>query len=333
MSATATDIDFTVFNKVDSKSSTDLNESFLIKRILTLLKYYQILNVNTDKNNQSIFINFITTTYTVSDIIMDYHQLKKQYGQPINDIMKIAKEVYKIKVYDIKTCPHSSRLYRVNDQSAELNIFDEEDTDSPFKVVMDIIDGIYHFIFHIYESGLRFDHSNTSNYNGGVMDNKNKTSEEHYDADYARLSARIRSTRDNTARFDRINTSNKFNINIGVNDISNTDIVTDEYDVITYLDSIYSGLIKAGVKEEVIDSLSNYVLSELFDTEGLEIDLGIDKGGNIENNINNKICIDFINTMFQKATSLVSIYCDIYCKYIVLTLIVCILLFSVSKYV
>ena len=153
MSASATEmIDLTIFHKRASLSRTsrNLNQSLSIKRILTLIKYYQMLNVNTDKDDQNIFINFINTIYTVSGIIMDYHQLKEKFADQIHDIMKIAKDVYKIKVHDITTCPHSSRLYRVEDKTAKLHIFDNEDKESVFKVVMDIIDGIYHFIFHIY---------------------------------------------------------------------------------------------------------------------------------------------------------------------------------------
>ena len=58
----------------------------------------------------------------------------------------------------------------------------------------------------------------------------------------------------------------------------------------------------------MIESLANYVMTELFDTEGMEIDLEIEKGGNIEGYIDNKKCIETIKNMFSTAKSLVEIH-------------------------
>ena len=262
-----------------------------------------MLNVNTDKDDQSIFIHFINTIYTVKHIIMDYIELQKKYGNKIKDIMNIAVSVYKIKVYDIRICPHSSRLYRIEDKTAKLNIFNEQDKESNFKVVMAIIDGIYHFIFHIFKCGLRVvDIAGDDDI--VIDDNKHQNDDELYDPDYAIMSARISKTRNNTQRFDRINTSNKFNITNITKD-TDINISNDKSDGITYLDSIYKSLTKAGIDQKVIDKLSNYVKTELFDTEGLEIDLQIEKGGNIETIIDNKNCIDCIKNIFNKANSFV----------------------------
>ena len=42
--------------------------------------------------------------------------------------------------------------------------------------------------------------------------------DQYYDREYARICERISNTRNNAQRFYRINTSNKFNINIAVDD-------------------------------------------------------------------------------------------------------------------
>ena len=302
-------------------SKNNLTKSMPIKRILTLIKYYQMLKVNTDKDDQNIFINFINTIYTVKDIVMDYYKLQKEYGDKTEEIMKIAKSVYKIQAYDIKTCPHSSRLYRADDQAAKLNIFDKEDKESVFRVVMDIIDGIYNFIFHAFDSGLRVrsDDKSDNDLFDDDYDDKQENNE-YYDIDYAKMSAKISKTRDNTARFDRINASNKFNINIDGDDNNNTDDTIDNTsDGITWLDSIYMNLNKADVDETVINKLANYVQTESFDTVGMEIDFEIENGGNIENNIDDKTCIDIIKTMFNKANSYV---CIMYILYVFVHIII-----------
>ena len=77
---------------------------------------------------------------------MDQFHLQKVHGHQINDIMNMARNKYELKSCDISKCAHSSRLYRVDDKSAELKIFDKEDKESIFQVVMDIVDGIHHLI-------------------------------------------------------------------------------------------------------------------------------------------------------------------------------------------
>ena len=67
----------------------------------------------------------------------------------------MTKDAYNVKSYDIPIYPHSASLYCVEDKTAELNIFGKEDEKSVFKVVMDVIDGINHLIFHIYQCDLR----------------------------------------------------------------------------------------------------------------------------------------------------------------------------------
>ena len=111
-----------------------------------------------------------------------------------------------------------------------------------------------------------------------------------------RISERISKTRNNTERFDSINTANKFNINIGAsNDSEKIDTIKDKSDGITWMDAVYDNLSKSGVDEDVIESLFNYVVTEIFDTEGLEIDLFIENGarGNIESHIDDQTCTDW----------------------------------------
>ena len=61
----------------DNYKCQDLESCICIKRILALLKYHELLHIESDGNDQSIFINFINTIYTSSDVIMDQFHLQK----------------------------------------------------------------------------------------------------------------------------------------------------------------------------------------------------------------------------------------------------------------
>lgn len=144
------------------------------------LKGYWISN----ENDQKMFISYIYTTYIVSHFIMDQFHLQKIHGNQIQDIENIAKIDCKLESCDIGTCQHSSRLYRVEDKLAQLNVFDDQDKESVFNVVMDMIDGLHHFIFHIYQCGLRVKADDISDCKD--IDNQQEMNE-YYDPEYQKL--------------------------------------------------------------------------------------------------------------------------------------------------
>ena len=242
-----TAIDLTVFDhKQASSDCHDFKRCICIQRILTSLKYYSLLKINSNSSHQTIFNDFIQTIYTVSNLIMDQHHLQKEHCNEVYEIMNYALSEYKVPKCDIKTCLYSSRLYRVQDALSKINIFDKDDTESSLRIAIDIIDGIHHFVFHVFESGLRDNGKNTVRVD---QNENNKDVDECYDNEFAKMSQRIASTRTNTERFDRINTSNKFNINIAdTKDIAN--VYNNDGDE-TYLDSMYSGLLDADIEYTV----------------------------------------------------------------------------------
>ena len=77
-----------------------------------------------------------------------------------------------------------------------------------------------------------------------------------------------------------------------------------ESDGTTYLDTVYAKLIEAGIDKERVKNLEIYVRKEQFDTESMDLDLKIDNGGNIQNDLQNVNCIDCIKEMLEKSTSM-----------------------------
>ena len=66
----------------------------------------------------------------------------------------------------------------------------------------------------------------------------------------------------------------------------------------------FSSLEYIGIVEDVIEHLANYASKEGFDTEAMDWDFLIDDGGNIQHQITNLECINFIKEVFQEATSM-----------------------------
>ena len=170
------------------------------------------------------------------------------------------------------------------------------------QVFINILDGIHHYIFHIFECGLRDIGDNKTDDNN--VENCKQQDDEYYDPDFSRMSARIASTRNNTKRFNRINASNKFTIKTDSDDTRDIAYNNGAEGETTYLDSVYINLEDNGIEEEVIEHLATYAVKEAFDTEAMDWDRQIVGGGNIENEIKDSNCTMFIKPMFQKTTSM-----------------------------
>ena len=297
-------VDLTIFDlkslqKPQDNKCNDVTTCVNIKRILTCLQYYSLLQIHSNPDNQNIFNNFINSIYTVTNIIEDRYHMQKIHGHQIYEIMNHALNQYQFPLCDIKLCPYSSRLYRVNDKSEEINVFNQQDKESVLPVFIDIIDQLHNFIFHISECGLRDIPYKQNDENN--EDNKEK--DEYYDAEFSGMSARISSKTKNIQRFNRINASNKFSIDILSNDNNNVSSDGSEADL-TYLDSIYLKLIDIGIDDKMIEQLSNYILIQQFDSESMDWDFSDVISGNIEKHIDNQKCTQCIKEIFAKANSM-----------------------------
>ena len=147
---------------------------------------------------------------------MDYFHLKQYHDDEMQQIIKYSFDHYKFQSCDVNSCDYSSRLYRVVDTSARINIFDNDDktsSHSSLLVVINMLDCIHHYIYHIQQCGLR--DSQRNGYDNEIRE-KEKDDSYHHDAKFAAMSKRISSTTKNVQRFSRIAAGNKFSIDVKV---------------------------------------------------------------------------------------------------------------------
>ena len=295
-------MDLSIFNQIESPPlhCKHFKSCACIKRLLTVVKYHSLLQIHSHRVHQSVFNDFIYLKYNLSQLVMDQYHLQKKHDQEVHQIMQFAANEYKFAPCNINTCLSSSRLYRVHDEASKLKIFDKEDEESILPVYIDIIDGIHHFIFHVFQCGLR-DIGDTKSDQDSDKHYKGK-GDEYYDETFAKMSARIRAKRTNTQRFDRMNGANRFNINLGNDDLFDKN--DGDNDNETYLDSISANLENEGIEERVIQNLANYIMNEQFESETIDLDLQIVPNGNIESHFKDEKSIKRIKKMFEKTASM-----------------------------
>ena len=92
-------LDLSVFNNNEDNDNHNQHCNVFtscqcIERILTALRYYQLLDLKSNEERQEIFNNFINTVYSPSDLIMDYFHLQQMHDNKIQNIRVYALDHY-----------------------------------------------------------------------------------------------------------------------------------------------------------------------------------------------------------------------------------------------
>ena len=288
----ATPIDLSIFqNQSSCKHNEDPRLCEIVKSLLTGLKYYASLDVENNQTHANIFENFVHDLYSPQQLIMDYFHMKSKHGHQIHDIMQYVLSEKEFPPCDIDVCEYSSRLYRVSTDNRPKTQISHS---SSLNVMKDIFDSIHHYIFHLFDCGLRNNITDLEEINEDI-----KTSDdEYFDSRFYSLKKRIKSTRKRTSRFDRISAGNKFNIDTFQEEQNDFEVTGRQG--LTYLDCIVIQLENLKIDKEIIDKLIYYLLAEEFCTESVSLDTKI-KRGNIASYLDDKQCTDCITDIFDES--------------------------------
>lgn len=291
--------------KPDKTSTcTDINCG-AIKRLLTSLKYYTNLNIKINKNNQSIFCNFMDEVYK-SQVYDDFHHFIKFHQSQLEEISKLAYDEYDLPTCDLSTCTYSDRHYRVtsvNDTKAVIGIDDTDDTLKYLSIYVETFDGLHFYLFHIFESGMRIQSTPSMNEDQSVEDGNDP----YFDAEFSRISKRINSARDATQRFSRLS-ANKYDI------APDTEETINQND--TYLDTVYAHLLNSKFSVDLVSKLYEAVSQNGHDTESMDIDLEMfenDRRSNLSQEMDDEQLITEMVRFFEASKGIfIYAYFDIF---------------------
>ena len=274
-------LDMTIFNiEEESQCCDGFQTCGSIKRLLSSLKYYTLLQPHHHKENQDIFTKFMNDIYK-ERVLDDFYHLTKSHEGEIQQIMDSAINVAKFKKCSINKCEFANRHYRVNitQESDNVNAFD-----SHWTLHSEIMDSLHHYIFHLFETGYRFNEKDIDSKSDAddIIDD-----DEFYDKSFSKMVDIISSTRSTTAKFDRIRGGLKYDI-VHQNQYNYNPEMDPEMKQMnsntTYLDTLFDHLTASKIDEKIIKKLAKYLKDEAYDTESMDADLKIQKekgNGNI----------------------------------------------------
>jgi len=145
-------------------------------------------------------------------------------------------------------------------------------TDSKVLFYRQLFDGIHHWLYHLFDVGMRIRQSEINNDNDNDQDDyldDNKDNNEYIDLQFKRIKKNISIAR-NRLKFDvnrfKTTENNKFSLRV----IEQQSEKGHE----TYIESLLKYLKEMNISDEMIEKLKIYLKHEHFDTEALIQDSG-----------------------------------------------------------
>ena len=191
-----------------------------LQRIITAHNYYQLLDVEHNKDDMEIFTSFINQVYG-QNILNDYEHLMKGHKGDIYEIHTIiTKSAGKASKCDISKCKYSERHYLRDERQQNDNNNDEQKVgqkESDFKISFycDLFDGVHFYLVHAFDSGIRIVPKKYRKDDDLLPDEQHIKNKTYYDHEFKKVRDEVIKKRESTIRFNRAGTSNtKFTIGV-----------------------------------------------------------------------------------------------------------------------
>ena len=269
-----------------------------INRLLNALKYYAMLDISNNQQQQEIFADFINNIYS-QQLLSDYTHLVTKHGQYLE---KIHSSIINNKMFtkcNIKRCDFTTRH-----QSERRNNDGNKDhaLDPILSFYKETMDSLHFYLFHCFDAGVRTKKPDNNN------DDEEEKGDRYFDAEFNRIHRIVSEKRNITKTFDRFKANNT-TFSIVTTPVSNH----IDGNVDTFLDEIYKHLVAVGVKNHYIEELRYFVNDQQYETDAIQYDVDDDNDndGNIQQHISNKHCIESIKEFVQTSKSY------IICKFVI----------------
>ena len=210
------EIDLTIFKT--EKSDIECNENkdnpikscLALKRLITALKYYSLLNVISNNNDKQIFLNFIKCIY--KSFLDDYNHLIRKHDKQLQQINQLLIKHKLFASCNILKCQFTARHHKERDDDGNKNAFDAQ-----FEFFKKTMDSLHFYLLHLFHVGLR---AMKNNENGKEEEEEEIKKEEddddsisnNYDKEFSRIVKKVNDGRNISDSFNRFKSNHKFDI-------------------------------------------------------------------------------------------------------------------------
>eukprot|EP01083_Nonionella_stella_P055838 147208_1 len=145
--------------KRGDNTSSIIDKCECLQRIRVAMKHFDLLSDGDGKGdeNKEIFVSFCNETYKNKHLLDDYCHVIKEHSNDLNQIKDELIDKYQFDACDVNQCHKVKRYYgrRKQQRQEEKTENDALDDDNAYRFYVDLFDQLHHFIYHLYDVGLR----------------------------------------------------------------------------------------------------------------------------------------------------------------------------------
>eukprot|EP01083_Nonionella_stella_P110777 324400_1 len=140
-------------------TSSIIDNCDCLQRMRVAMKHFNLLS-DDDSNrdeNKEIFLSFCDEVYKNQHLLDDYCHVIKEHSNDLNQIKDELIDKYQFDACDVNQCHKVKRYYgrRKQQRQEEKTENDALDDDNAYRFYVDLFDQLHHFIYHLYDVGLR----------------------------------------------------------------------------------------------------------------------------------------------------------------------------------
>lgn len=235
------------------------------KRLCTASMYFGVVSQSTtlsDEDKASLLVQFNEEAY--QSMLEDTNHFIKEHENDISKVQKEWIELYGFPKCTVSECAQTARHYQRGETDTRQKTADTHD-DALYAFYQSLYDRLHHYIFHLFEVGMRVDASLLTS-----TKLHDVAADEQFAAEIQAIQMQQKALAIATERFNT--NSNKFTMQL---------VAAKDGDI-TLMDAMLEKMNKiTRIRNETVRRLKNYFGDNLYDSECIEMDIEDFRDSNI----------------------------------------------------
>ena len=249
-----------------------------LNRMIHALQYYQLLNIHQNTSNIHLFMHFCMEIY--KELLNDYQHIITIHGDQLETINQQL-----INNNDnLKQCHHSncmlfkryynnSRTAITNESSATSDSCVTTKFDGETLFFCELFDNIHHWLYHLYDVGMRVKSSVINHHQNNDEKNDNEDDDQYVDHEFRRIMSHIRERKEkvNVNLNRRNDQNNRFKLQMENNDSYQhlTEMDGNISRNALFMDLLLEELNEENISQKTVDKLYKYLEIEDFESDSI----------------------------------------------------------------
>eukprot|EP01084_Bolivina_argentea_P043418 80008_1 len=252
-------VDIDIFINTSTECDGTVNNCDHTNRFMSCMAYYKMLDLPSNEDNKSIFVEFCTNIYT--NLVDDSVHLLNKHGNELVELKSLLITKYSFSECKMSNCRLTQRHQRSRNSEQKQN------QDPMFTFYDDLISRLHFNIFHLFEVGLR------QKQNTDQKQNTETDEDEYFNKKFYRMDTVILHQEQQQRKkvsLQRFKSTSKFNLFTNTSVPTNIPSADEE---IVFMESAIEHLDQhTNIPSHVLIQFQEFLVDEEYDSDVLQIE-------------------------------------------------------------